>query len=133
MANTVQTAGAPAPHPALDDLARLLEEQAQALLHGHADLLPGLGRELHRRLALLQAAAARMAWTAEARERLAWLRLRAQSNQVLLSRRLVEVQKSLEALSRGVPLLRETQTQQLYARAGQMGAPAWRPQALASA
>jgi len=121
------------PFPALDELARLLEEQAEALLHGHADLLPALARELHRRLTNLQTLAAHMAWTPEARERLATLRVRAHANQVMAARRQVDVQKSLDALGAHAPRLQNAQAQQVYGNAGGMGLGGVRGQALGRA
>lgn len=117
----------------LDDIAQLLDQQAQAVLDGHADALPALARALNAQLARLVAEFGRSALPPSERVRLRELHTRVWATLEMLNRRLRDTQRSLDALSRGNAVLQAAQANRVYAAAGQLAAPAWRSQALARA
>ncbi|WP_298927237.1 hypothetical protein [uncultured Ramlibacter sp.] len=110
---------------ALDALPYLLDQQAQAVLDGQADALPGLSVILNSRLAALRASITRLP-TPEQQDRLRALHGRARANQDMLNRRQLDVQRAIDALGQGDPLLQSAQSNRVYAAAGMLTAPAVR-------
>ena len=113
---------------ALDALDTLLDEQAQAVLEGHADALAPLSATLNSRLAALRLAVTRLPSEAQ-QARLRALHSRARANLEMLNRRQLDVQRSLDALGNGNTLLQDGQNNRVYAAAGRLAAPAWRTRA----
>lgn len=117
---------APALLAVLDSLERLLAEQAQALLQGEADALPGLAEQLRQGLALLARTAGRAPLSPECRERVTAMLQRTQSSLMMLARRQRDVEQSLANLGAGHAGLQAFQAGSVYGARGGLAANPWR-------
>lgn len=116
----------------LDELARVLDAQQAALLDGRVDDLSGYAAAVNSTLnrCLSTPQHFRLPGT---RARLQKLLARARANGDMLTQRQLDIQRSLDALGSTTPLLKDVQTQRVYAAAGGYGTPALRGKAFATA
>jgi hypothetical protein len=110
----------------LDELDRLLGQQAQAIRQGDADALPALAEQLQQRLGLLARGTRGQPLPQAWRARLQALIRRAHGSQSALARRQHDVERSLAALAANLPGLQQLQAGRVYGAGGTLGATPWR-------
>jgi hypothetical protein len=108
---------------ALVELERLLDRQVDAIRQGDADALPALAEQLRQRLGQL---AAGRTLAPGCRPALASLMQRAGASQAMLARRQRDVERSLKALTAGMPGLQDMQALRVYGASGLLAATPWR-------